>query len=151
MSLGVKIVDFCYVTIHVTFDVQGVITRSRILAVAQSTMEGAQTELAMAYAAKWLEVPVLNTCQKQAVRAFLDGKNVFVSLPTKSRKSLCFQSLPFAYVYLNNGPKSSIIEDRRIALVAEPTAAHPICCRCSYYHVKKSASDWCRTILCGGS
>ena len=91
-------------------------------------MEGDRMKLAMAYAARWLEVPILNTDQKQAFHSFLDGKDMFVSLPTEFGKLLCFQSLPFAYDYLDNDPKSSIIESRRIALVGEPTAAHLICC-----------------------
>lgn len=64
-------------------------------------MEGDRTKLSMAYAARWLGVPNLSTRQKQAVRAFFDGKDMFVSLPTESGKSLCFQSLPFAYDYLD--------------------------------------------------
>ena len=68
----------------------------------------------MAYAARWLGVPSLNTHQKQAIHTFLDGKNVLLSLPTRFGKSLRFQSLPFVYDYLDSGSESSIIENRQI-------------------------------------
>ena len=60
----------------------------------------------------------LNVHQRQAVCAFLDGKDVFVSLPAGFGKSLCFQSLSFVYDYLDSGPQSSIIGDRKIRMVA---------------------------------
>ena len=75
-------------------------------------MEGDRTELAKAYAARWLEVPILNTDQKQAFHS-LDGKDMFVSLPTEFGKLLCFQSLPFAYDYLDNGPVSLKVDELR--------------------------------------
>ena len=68
----------------------------------------------MAYAASWIEVPSLNAHQKQAVCAFVDGKDVFVTLPTGFGKSVCFQSLPFVFDYLHSGPESSSIRDQRI-------------------------------------
>ena len=61
----------------------------------------------------------LKTHQKQAFRTFLDGKDVFISLPArfgKFGKLLCFQSLSFVYDSLDSGPQSSIIEDRKVLL-----------------------------------
>ena len=58
----------------------------------------------------------LKTYQKQAFRAFLDGKDVFISLPARFGKLLCFQSLSFVYDSLDSGPQSSIIEDRKVPL-----------------------------------
>ena len=57
--------------------------------------------------------PLLNECCAAGI----------VSLPTRFGKLVCFQSLPFVFDYLDSGPESSSIEDRRIALVVEPTAA----------------------------
>ena len=82
------------------------------MVVAQTTTESDQTKLAMAHTARWLGVPSLNAHQKQALCTFLGGKDVFVSLPTGLGKSLCFQSLPFIYDYLDSGPELRIIEDR---------------------------------------
>ena len=35
--------------------------------------------------------------QHKAVKAFLEGNDVFLSLPTGSKKSLCYTILPFAF------------------------------------------------------
>ena len=69
----------------------------------------------MAYTAEWIGLPSLNKKQKQAVRAFLDGKDVFVSLPTGFGKSVCFQSIPFMFDYL----KSSQFSYNRIVPLPE--------------------------------
>ena len=82
------------------------------MAAAQPMTESDQMEVAMAYAARRLIVPSLNIHQKQAVRAFMDGKDVFVSLHTGFGKLLCFRSLPFVNDYLDSSPESCIIEDR---------------------------------------
>ena len=50
----------------------------------------------MRYAAERIGIPSLNEKQK-AVRAFVGGKDVFVSLPTGFGKSVCFQSVPFVF------------------------------------------------------
>ena len=64
-------------------------------------LQGDQLELAMAYTAGRIGIPSLHAHQKQAVRAFVDGKDVFVSLPTGFGKSVCFQSLPFVFNYVS--------------------------------------------------
>jgi len=71
----------------------------------------------------------LNDKQREVVLAFVDGKDVFVSLPTGFGKSICFQSLPYVLDYMKNPQKSSQEEfgvqdvvNRHIALIVEPTA-----------------------------
>ena len=60
-------------------------------------MEGDRVEQAMRYAAERIGIPSLNEKQKEAVRAFVGGKDVFVSLPTGFGKSVCFQSVLFVF------------------------------------------------------
>ena len=74
------------------------------MALAQA-LESDRIELAVAYAASRIGVPSLNAHQKQAVRAFVNGKDVFISLPTGFGKSVCFQSLPFVLDYLDSSPE----------------------------------------------
>ena len=62
----------------------------------------------MAYAAERIRLPSLNEKQKQAVFVFLDGKHVFVSLPTGFGKSVCFQSIPFMFGYLKSSQSSYV-------------------------------------------
>ena len=87
-------------------------------------------ERAMSYAAERLSIEQLNDKQREAVLAFVEGKDVFVSLPTGFGKSICFQSLPYVLDYMKS-PKLSSKEDIRvhevvnkhIALIVELTAA----------------------------
>ena len=64
-------------------------------------------ELSIARASGRLGFSSLRPQQKHAVTSFLQGKDVFVSLPTGSGKSLCFAILPFAFEELY-GRKGSI-------------------------------------------
>lgn len=54
--------------------------------------------------------------QMEAVRAFLKGRDVFVSLPTGSGKSLCYGCLPLAF-------DSLLCSSRSIVVVVSPLKA----------------------------
>ena len=49
--------------------------------------------------------------QSKAVKAFLEGNDVFLSLPTGSGKSLCYAILPFAFdeLYCREGSLAIIV------------------------------------------
>ena len=59
------------------------------------------------------------------VKAFLSGNDVFICLPTGFGKSICFQSVPFAWDYLHGVHGLSLgdvpDEARSILLVVGPT------------------------------
>jgi len=74
---------------------------------------------ACSFAARCLRIPCLNEHQKGAVKAFLSGSDVFVCLPTGFGKSICFQSVPFAWDYLHCPTLAD--EARSMLLVVEPT------------------------------
>ena len=39
--------------------------------------------------------------QNRAIKSFMEGRDVFISLPTGTGKSLCFSVLPYAFDYLS--------------------------------------------------
>ena len=47
--------------------------------------------------------------QREAIRSFASGRDVFVALPTGYRKSFCFVLLPFVFFDLLLGRSSSIV------------------------------------------
>ena len=109
----------------------------RYLAPTTTAVDGDHTDLALSYAAKRLELPSLNEKQKEAVRTFVAGKDVFVSLPTGFEMSFCFQSVPLMLDYLGSS-ESNEVEDKHIALVVEPTAA--MCHQVSMLEAKNISS-----------
>ncbi len=80
-------------------------------------------EEALSYAASKLGVSALNEQQKKAVKAIVNGSDVFVCLPTGFGKSLCFQSVPFVKDYLLSDSSTETVADSHLAIVVEPTAA----------------------------
>ena len=47
--------------------------------------------------------------QKEAIRSFFEGKNVFVNLPTGFGKSLIFQCLPIVADVIHEKPRGSSV------------------------------------------
>ena len=60
-------------------------------------------------ASAWLGYGELRESQLLAATHFLRGKDVFVSLPTRSGKSLCFYLLPKAFDFLRRTCNKSIV------------------------------------------
>ena len=56
--------------------------------------------------------------QKEAVKAFANGKDVFVSLPTGYGKSLCYQILPVLFDALRGQPERQTVSS--IVVVVSP-------------------------------
>jgi len=80
-------------------------------------VSGDRLQQTLAYAAEKLCLDRLNEKQAEAIAAFIDGKDVFVNLPTGHGKSAVFWSVPFVLDYIGGGT------DKSIALIVEPTAA----------------------------
>ena len=80
-------------------------------------------EGAISYGTKRLSIEQLNGKQREAVVSFVEGKDVFVSLPTGFGKSICFQILPFVLDYMSSPSPGEEVVDKYIALIVEPTAA----------------------------
>ena len=60
--------------------------------------------------------PILRQHQLSAIKSFLEGKDVFVNMPTGSGKSICYALLPWAFDLLRNQKES-------IAIVVSPLKA----------------------------
>ena len=60
------------------------------------------------------------TEQKDAVTAFVRGKDVFVSLPTGSGKSLCYACLPWVFDALRSGGEVSESQSQSIVVIVSP-------------------------------
>ena len=60
-------------------------------------------------AATSLGITTLKTEQQEAIRQFVLGRDVFVSLPTGYGKSVCYFPLPFVFDHLRRVEKKSIV------------------------------------------
>ena len=87
-----------------------------------STLDGV-----IARASERLGYSALRPNQYKAIKSFLEGKDVFVALPTGSGKSLCFAILPFAFddmygrvgsIALIVSPLKALMKDQVSLLVA---------------------------------
>ena len=65
-------------------------------------------EAAIDHATKVVGIAALKPLQREAIRAFVLGKDVFVSLPTGYGKSLCYALLPLVFDRLRGYRETSI-------------------------------------------
>ena len=63
---------------------------------------------AIDHAMKTVDLESLKREQREAIREFLSGKDVFVSLPTGYGKTICYSLLPLAFDYLRESQHPSI-------------------------------------------
>ena len=61
--------------------------------------------------------------QRQVAEAYLSGRDVFMSAPTGSGKSLTFEIAPYAFDFLSSDPYTSVEEGRSVCLVVVPLIA----------------------------
>lgn len=78
----------------------------------------AEIERIVVEAAASLGYTCLKEEQKKALKAFVDGNDVFVSLPTGYGKSLCYALLPSAF-----DKKRRLAEKTSIAMIVSPLIA----------------------------
>lgn len=74
-------------------------------------------DVALSKAVEKLGYSTLREHQVQAVKAFVRGQDVFVSLPTGSGKSLCFCILPALFDILRG------VEERSVVVIVSPLIA----------------------------
>ena len=60
-------------------------------------MEKQSVESALFFAAQKLEIPSFKPEQERVIKAFMSGRDVFVSLPTGFGKSACYGCLPVVF------------------------------------------------------
>ena len=71
--------------------------------------EDADIQRALPSAAEKLGYSTLRSQQELVVKYFVQGNDVFVSLPTGSGKSLCYTILPYVFDILRNEVEPSIV------------------------------------------
>lgn len=85
-----------------------------------------ELELSMRAAIARMEIKELKDKQKEAIRSFASGKDVFVSLPTGYGKSLCYQILPILFDSLrgNTTPTSIIVVVTPLTSIMKEQVSH---------------------------
>ncbi|KAL5503641.1 hypothetical protein EMCRGX_G010620 [Ephydatia muelleri] len=87
-------------------------------------------------AAQKLGYPTLRPNQHKAIKSFMEGHDVFISLPTGCGKSLCFSVLPYAFDYLYRrvgsivivvSPLIALMKDQVATLSSRGLSAAHIC------------------------
>ena len=78
--------------------------------------EASSIEAAIDYAVGLVGIEALKPLQREAIRAFVQGRDVFVSLPTGFGKSLCYALLPLVFDCLR-------LKEGSIALCISPLTA----------------------------
>lgn len=78
--------------------------------------EASSIEAAIDYAVGLVGIEALKPLQREAIRAFVQGRDVFVSLPTGFGKSLCYALLPLVFDCLRR-------KEGSIALCISPLTA----------------------------
>ena len=68
-----------------------------------------EIEAAIDHATEAVGVARLKPLQREAIRTFALGKDVFVSLPTGYGKSFCYALLPLVFDCLRGGKETSIV------------------------------------------
>ena len=68
-----------------------------------------EVEASIDHAAELVGVSALKPLQREAIRTFVQEKDVFVSLPTGFGKSLCFALLPQVFERLRGSKGTSIV------------------------------------------
>ena len=67
---------------------------------ASESFDETAVETAINYAAEAVEIASLKLQQRDAVRTFVLGRDVFVCLPTGYDKSFCYALLPLVFDHL---------------------------------------------------
>ncbi len=84
---------------------------------------GTEKEIeAIAYSSDKLKYDELRCEQKEAVIAFLNGNDLFVSLPTGYGKSLCYGILPYAFDHLRSKTSTEEV-GRSIVVCVSPVTS----------------------------
>ena len=68
-----------------------------------------ELESAIMQASQQLGYATIRPDQNTAIKSFMEGRDVFICLPTGSGKSLCFSVLPYAFDYLHKRVGSIVI------------------------------------------
>ena len=92
-------------------------------------MSGSEIEAAIDYGADSVGVTAIKPLRREAIRTFVLGKDVFVSLPTGYGKSLCYALLPLVFDCLHDCKGTSIVLciSPLTALMLEQRAKFSVC------------------------